>query len=162
VNEYIRALSVVVIDDEGNNLGEMPTPEALELAKTRQLDLIEVSPNTKPPVCRVMDYGKFQYQESKQKRLAQAKQKKVETKEVRMGIRTEAHDRDFKRSQVEKFLGKGDKVKIEIILKGREKAHQDLARKVILEFVALITVPYKVEEELKHFPGGFNILIIPQ
>jgi translation initiation factor IF-3 len=151
-----------VIDDEGNNLGEMPTSEALEMAKTRQLDLIEVSPNAKPPVCRVMDYGKFQYQESKQKRLAQAKQKKVETKEVRMGIRTEAHDRDFKRSQVEKFLGKGDKVKIEIILKGREKAHQDLARKVILEFVALITVPYKVEEELKRFPGGFNILIIPQ
>lgn len=140
----------------------MPTSEALEMAKTRQLDLIEVSPNAKPPVCRVMDYGKFQYQESKQKRLAQAKQKKVETKEVRMGIRTESHDRDFKRSQVEKFLGKGDKVKIEIILKGREKAHQDLARKVILEFVALITVPYKVEEELKRFPGGFNILIIPQ
>lgn len=140
----------------------MPTPEALELARTRQLDLIEVSPNAKPPVCRVMDYGKFQYQESKQKRLAQAKQKKVETKEVRMGIRTESHDRDFKRSQVEKFLGKGDKVKIEIILKGREKAHQELARKVILDFVALITVPYKVEEELKRFPGGFNILIIPQ
>ena len=152
---------VFVIDDEGKQLGEMSTIDAMALAKERMLDLVEVSPKAQPPVCRVMDYGKHLYQQSKQLRLAKAKQKKVEIKGVRLGLRTDTHDSDFKRAQSEKFLRQGDKVKIDIVLRGREKAHQDLARKNLQEFISAITVPYKVEDPIKRFPGGFNVIIAP-
>jgi translation initiation factor IF-3 len=140
----------------------MPTFEALALAKQKMLDLVEVAPNVVPPVCKIMDYGKFQYQQSKQKRIAQAKQKKIEIKGIRMRVQTEEHDRQFKQAQIEKFLKKGDKVKIEIVLKGREKAHADLARTNLQEFLKTITTPYKMEEEIKRYPGGFNVLIAPK
>ena len=139
----------------------MSTIDAMALAKERMLDLVEVSPKAQPPVCRVMDYGKHLYQQSKQLRLAKAKQKKVEIKGVRLGLRTDTHDSDFKRAQSEKFLRQGDKVKIDIVLRGREKAHQDLARKNLQEFISAITVPYKVEDPIKRFPGGFNVIIAP-
>jgi translation initiation factor IF-3 len=139
----------------------MPTIEALAMAKERLLDLVEVSPKAVPPVCRIMDYGKHLYQQSKQLRLAKAKQKKVEIKGVRLGLRTDTHDIEFKRAQSDKFLKQGDKVKIDIVLRGREKAHQDLARKNLQEFIAGITTPYKIEDPIKRFPGGFNVIIAP-
>lgn len=134
----------------------------MELAKERSLDLVEVFPKAQPPVCKILDYGKFQYQKSKQKRTAQAKQKKVDTKGIRIGIRTDEHDLNFKKNQADKFLRKGDKVKIEIVLRGREKAHQDLAREALKNFMSLISVPYRIEEDIKRFPGGFNAIIAPQ
>lgn len=152
---------VFVIDDEGKQLGEMSTLDAMALARERLLDLVEVSPKAQPPVCRVMDYGKHLYQQSKQLRLAKAKQKKIEIKGVRLGLRTDTHDMDFKRAQSEKFLKQGDKVKIDIVLRGREKAHQDLARKNLQDFITAITVPYKIEDHIKRFPGGFNVIIAP-
>jgi len=161
INDGIRAAVVFVIDDEGKQLGEMSTLDAMALARERMLDLVEVSPKAQPPVCRVMDYGKHLYQQSKQLRLAKAKQKKVEIKGVRLGLRTDTHDSDFKRAQSEKFLKQGDKVKIDIVLRGREKAHQDLARKNLQEFISGITVPYKIEDPIKRFPGGFNVIIAP-
>lgn len=139
----------------------MPTAEALAMAKERLLDLVEVSPKAVVPVCRIMDYGKHLYQQSKQLRIAKAKQKKIEIKGVRLGLRTDTHDMEFKRAQSEKFLKQGDKVKIDIVLRGREKAHQDLARKNLQEFISGITVPYKVEDPIKRFPGGFNVIIAP-
>ena len=161
INDGIRVPLVFVIDDGGKQVGEMSTIEAMALARERLLDLVEVSPKANPPVCRIMDYGKHIYQQSKQMRLAKAKQKKVEIKGVRLGIRTDVHDLEFKRTQSEKFLGHGDKVKIEIVLRGREKAHQDLARQNLQNFISAITVPYKTEEPIKRFPGGFNVLIAP-
>lgn len=151
----------MVIDDSGEMLGEMKTSDALSLAREKELDLVEVSPKANPPVCRIMDYGKQQYKQSKQMRLAKAKQKVTETKSIRIGLRTDTHDLEIKSGQIEKFLNKGNKVKIEIILKGREKAHQDLARKNIIAFLGQIKVPYKTEEEVKRFPGGFNVMIAP-
>lgn len=139
----------------------MPVQEAMNLAKESLLDLVEVSPKANPPVCRIMDYGKHLYQQSKQIRLAKAKQKKVDTKGIRLGIRTDTHDLEFKKNQAEKFLKQGDKVKIEIILKGREKAHQDLGRQNLQGFVSSISVPYKIEDQIKRFPGGFNVIIAP-
>ncbi len=124
--------------------------------------MVEVFPKAQPPVCKILDYGKFQYQKSKQKRTAQAKQKKVDTKGIRIGIRTDEHDLNFKKNQADKFLRKGDKVKIEIVLRGREKAHQDLAREALKNFMSLISVPYRIEEDIKRFPGGFNAIIAPQ
>lgn len=150
-----------MIDDEGKQIGEMSTFDALALAKEKMLDLVEVSPKAVPPVCRIMDYGKHLYQQSKQLRLAKAKQKKIEIKGVRLGLRTDTHDMEFKRAQSEKFLRQGDKVKIDIVLRGREKAHQDLARKNLQEFISGITVPYKIEDPIKRFPGGFNVIIAP-
>lgn len=151
----------MVIDENGTSLGEMFTSQALDLARERELDLVEVSPKALPPVCRIMDYGKHQYKQSKQQRLAKAKQKTVETKSIRIGIRTDEHDLEVKKGQIEKFLRKGNKVKMEIILKGREKAHQDLARENLQGFLKKIESPYKIEEDLKRFPGGFNIIIAP-
>jgi translation initiation factor IF-3 len=151
-----------VIDEDGTQLGVMSSYEALAIAKERLLDLVEISPTAKPPVLKIMDFGKFQYQKSKQDQKSKAKQKKVDIKGIRIGVRTDDHDLEFKKNQAEKFLKKGDKVKIEIILKGREKAHQDLGRRNLEEFVRSINFPYKIEQETKRFPGGFNIIIAPQ
>ena len=140
----------------------MNIEQALGIAREQELDLVEIAPKAQPPVCKIMDYGKYQYQQSKQDRLNKAKQKKVEVKGIRIGIRTDTHDLEFKKNQVEKFLTKGDKVKAEIVLRGREKAHQDLARKNLGDFLKTITVPYKTEQEMKRFPGGFNIIIAPE
>lgn len=126
------------------------------------MDLVEVSPKAAPPVCKISDYGKFQYQKNKQDRVSKTKQKKVETKGIRIGVRTDKHDLSFKKKQAEKFLSKGNKVKIDIVLRGREKAHQDLARKNITEFIASIEVTHRFEEEIKRFPGGFNATIAPE
>lgn len=161
INEQIRIPVVLVIDDEGNSLGEISTAEAIAIAKERALDLVEVSPKARIPVCKIMDYGKYLYQQSKQIRVAKAKQKKVEIKGIRLGIRTDKHDLDFKKNQAEKFLRQGNKVKIDIILRGREKAHQDLARTTLREFINVIETPYKLEEDIKRFPGGFNVIIAP-
>lgn len=150
-----------MIDDAGNQLGVMTPFEALQMAREREMDLVEVAPLAQPPVCKIMDYGKFQYQQSKQERMNKAKQKKVELKGIRIGVRTDDHDREFKKDQAEKFLTKGDKVKIEIILRGREKAHQDLARVILQNFLKSISVPYATEQEIKRFPGGFNVIITP-
>jgi len=160
-NEYIRIPIVFVIDESGKQLGEMSNTEALEIARERELDLVEVAPNAKPPVCKITNYGKFQYSQSKQDRLSKAKQKKIGTKGIRLGMRTDKHDLDFKKKQAEKFLSKGHKVKIELRLRGREKAHQDLAVKGIRSFVENIDIPYKIEDDIKKFPGGFNMIIAP-
>lgn len=151
----------MVIDENGISLGELSTFEAIAIARERSLDLVEVSPKARIPVCKIMDYGKYLYQQSKQLRVAKAKQKKVEIKGIRLGIRTDKHDLDFKKAQAEKFLRQGNKVKIDIILRGREKAHQDLARNTLKEFISIIETPYKIEEDVKRFPGGFNVIIAP-
>ena len=162
INEQIRALEVRVIDESGAQLGVMTPSEAMLIAREREMDLVEVAPLAKPPVCRVMDYGKFQYQQTKSEKNNKAKQKKVDTKGVRLGIRTDTHDLEIKKLQTEKFLDKGHKVKIEIRLRGREKAHMDLARANLQEFINSITQAYQVEEGIKRFPGGLNIILAPK
>jgi translation initiation factor IF-3 len=143
-------------------LGIMSSEEALVMARSQELDLVEIAPKANPPVLKIMDYGKFQYQQSKQERVAKGKQKKFDTKGIRIGIRTDTHDLEFKKSQAEKFLTKGNKVKIEIMLRGREKAHQDLARTTLVNFIKMISVPFKTEQEVKRFPAGFNTIICPE
>ncbi|HFC36149.1 MAG TPA: translation initiation factor IF-3 [Candidatus Moranbacteria bacterium] len=159
VNEHIRVPVVFVVDEKGEKLGEMETGKALEIAHERELDLVEVAPNAQPPVCKIISYGKFQYSQSKQDRLSKAKQKKTGTKGIRLGMRTDEHDLAFKKKQAEKFLSKGHKVKIELRLKGREKAHQDLAKENLRNFVESLDIPYKIEDDIKKFPGGFNVVI---
>lgn len=162
INEQIRIPVVRLIDAAGENRGEISTEEALALAKQEELDLVEVSPQAKPPVCRILDYGKFQYQQTKQVQQAKAKQKKVETKGIRIGLRTDTHDLEFKKSQAEKFLSKGNKVKIEILLRGREKALPQKAVEALKNFLKTIAIPHTMEEDIKRFPAGFHVIITPQ
>lgn len=161
-NEKILSPQVFLIDENNVSLGAMDTAKALDLSREHGYDLVEVSPKADPPVCRMIDFGKFQYQQAKQEQQAKSKQKKVDTKGVRIGLRTDTHDLAFKKVQSEKFLKKGHKVKIEIVLRGREKAHQVLAKQSLKEFLASIEVPHTVEDEIKSFPGGFNTLIAPE
>ncbi|MFH0969323.1 MAG: translation initiation factor IF-3 [Patescibacteria group bacterium] len=162
INEFVRVPKVMLIDNQGKNLGEMETWKALELARERELDLVEVFPKAYPPVCKIMDYGKRQYQQSKQARLAQAKQKKVELKGIRIGLKTDEHDLTFKKNQADKFLSKGNKVKIELVLKGREKMHRDLGRKNLESFISGLSTPHKFEEPIKGTPQGFNVIVAPE
>ncbi|MEI8103459.1 MAG: translation initiation factor IF-3 [Candidatus Moraniibacteriota bacterium] len=162
VNEMIRVPEVFLIDSEGVSHGVLPIEEALALAKAVELDLVEVSPKAEPPVCKILNFGKFQYQVAKQEQHAKTKQKKIETKGIRIGLRTDTHDLDFKRSQAEKFLKKGQKVKVEIVLKGREKYLPDRAHEAFVAFLQSIQFPYKTEEEIKRFPAGFHTTIVPE
>lgn len=131
------------------------------MARERELDLVEIVPNTRPPVVKIMDFGKFQYQKAKEEQQQRSKQKKTEIKGLRIGFRTDEHDIDVRKKQAEKFLSQGNKVKIEIRLRGREKAHQGLAREALNNFVKSISVANKIEQEIKRFPGGFNVVITP-
>ncbi len=150
-----------LIDEEGQQVGVIPTDQALEMARQRELDLVEIVPNVRPPIVKIMDYGKFQYQKAKEEQQQRAKQKKTEVKGIRLGLKTDDHDLEVRRKMAEKFLSQKNKVKIEIRLRGREKAHQPLARQTLSNFILSISAPNKIEQEIKKFPGGFNVIIAP-
>lgn len=128
VNERIRIREVRLIDDEGNQVGIVPTFEALQMARDKGLDLVEVAPNAMPPVCRLMDYGKFRYEQSRKDRESRKNQHVVELKEVRIRPKIDDHDLETKGRQAAKFLDGGDKVKVTVVFRGREMAHPDIGR----------------------------------
>ena len=132
------------------------------MAREKELDLVEIVPNVRPPVVKIMDFGKYQYQKAKEEQQQKAKQKKTEVKGIRLGLKTDDHDLDVRRKQAEKFLSQGNKVRIEIRLRGREKAHQSLARSTLNNFIASISFPNRIEQEIKKFPGGLNAIIAPK
>ena len=125
----------------------MKIEDALSLAAKKELDLAEVSPNLNPPVCKIMDFGKYLYKIAKQKRRQDAKQKNVEIKSVRVSMRAEKHDLEFKAKNTVKFMKQGNKVKIDMILKGREKAHFDFASKKIENFLNIVSEISKMDKE---------------
>jgi len=161
-NEKITAPVVFLIGADGQPVGEIPTEKAIGMAREEELDLIEVSPQADPPVCKLLDFGKFQYSQSKKEQQNKSNQKKVDVKGVRIGLRVDRHDLLFKRDQAEKFLGKGHKVRIELLLRGREKAMRDRAKEAMREFVGMIGIPHKVEEDIKGIRNGITILIAPE
>ena len=128
VNERIRALEVRVIGRDGQQLGILPVKKAIELATQEHLDLVEVAPNADPPVCKIMDYGKFKYEESKKKQQAKKQQVVVHLKEIKMRPSTDEHDYQTKLKHVRSFLEDGDRVKITIRFRGREMAHKDIGQ----------------------------------
>ncbi len=162
VNNHITAETVKVVDETGQMLGEMARDKAIELAQERGLDLVEVYPKADPPVCRIADFGKIQYQKSKELRARNAAKKKLSTKGVRIGLKTGQNDLAFKQRQVDKFLLKGHKVRIEICLRGRERAHQDAAKENLSAFVEKLSTPHTTEEEIKKVPRGFQTIIAPE
>lgn len=130
-NERIRAREVRVIDENGEQLGVMAPFEALKMARERSLDLVEISPNATPPVCKIQDYGKFLYEKDKSDRAARKKQKVIVIKEVKFSVTVDEHDYQTKKNQAVRFLGEGDKVKASLRFKGRQMAHRDLGYKII-------------------------------
>lgn len=131
VNEEIDAPQVRVVDADGEMAGVLSVQEGIELAYESGLDLVEVSPNADPPVCKVLDYGKYKYEEQKKKNEARKKQKVIEVKEIKMRPGIDVHDYDVKMRSVRRFLEDGDKVKLTIRFRGREMAHQELGMKVL-------------------------------
>ncbi|WP_317891458.1 translation initiation factor IF-3 [Edaphobacter acidisoli] len=130
-NERIRAREVRVIDENGEQLGVMAPFEALKIARERSLDLVEISPNAVPPVCKIQDYGKFLYEKDKSERAARKKQKVITIKEVKFSVTVDEHDYQTKKNQALRFLTEGDKVKASLRFKGRQMAHRDLGYKII-------------------------------
>lgn len=127
----IRAKEIRVIDENAGQLGIMTPEEALALARARDLDLVEVAPGANPPVCRIMNYGKFQYQKSKRAHEAKKHQKQVVIKEIKFRPKTEEHDFQFKKNNIVRFLTDGNKAKASIVFRGREMTHQELGRKLM-------------------------------
>ena len=120
-----------MIDENGEQLGVMPPFEALKMARERSLDLVEISPNAVPPVCKIQDYGKYLYEKDKSERAARKKQKVITIKEVKFSVTVDEHDYQTKKNQAVRFLGEGDKVKASLRFKGRQMAHRDLGYKII-------------------------------
>ncbi len=144
-NERIRAREIRVIDDEGQQLGIMPPYEALKKAREKNLDLVEISPTAQPPVCRIMDYGKYLYQQEKKEREAKKHQKTITVKEVKFRINVDDHDYETKKNHVLRFLGEGDKVKATIFFRGREMTRTGLGRQ-ILERLIKDVEPHSIVE----------------
>lgn len=159
-NEMIKVPEVRVIDEEGAALGVLPIQKALDLAKERGYDLVEVSPKAVPPVCRFLDYGQFKYQKEKEMRIQKARAKKVEIKGIRLSAKMGQHDLDIRRTQSEGFLEEGNKLKIEIMLRGREKEHGDLAVKRIDDFIKALGTKYELFVEQPVTRSGGNVSAI--
>ncbi|MHC4829625.1 MAG: translation initiation factor IF-3 [Planctomycetota bacterium] len=151
VNEQIRIPQLRVVDEEGEQLGILDRNEALDIARERGLDLVEVAPNARPPVCRIMDYGKFKYEESKKAKRAKQKQTQQRVKTVKFRPKTEEHDYAFKKKHIMEFLDEGSKVKVVVMFRGREMAYVELGERIIqrlledLKDVALLDDDPKLE-----------------
>jgi translation initiation factor IF-3 len=124
-----------VIDDAGQQLGIMPPQQALAIARQKGLDLVEVSATATPPVCRIMDFGRFQYLEQKRARQAKKHQKTIEIKEIKFRPKVDVHDYDFKKKHIERFLSEGDKVKATVFFRGREIAHPEIGRRILEKLI---------------------------
>ena len=134
INEEIKATEVRVIDETGEQLGIIQQEEALDIAEEKELDLVNVSPNAKPPVCKILDYGKFKYDQQKREKEARKKQKTIQVKEIRLSAAIEEHDIDVKAKRACKFLEAGDKVKVMFRFRGRERSHKEVAYAVLEKF----------------------------
>ena len=159
VNERIRALDVQVISSDGKNLGTLQIKKAIEIAKSEGLDLIEISPNANPPVCKIMDVGKYKYDQQKKASKAKKNQKKVELKEIKLRPVTEVHDYTFKIKNAQKFLAKGDKVKFTIKFKGRELQHVNLGNQLMDKIKVDMENVGKIELQPK-FDGKQMIMVV--
>lgn len=158
INNQIRVPEVQLIDDVGNQLGPISILEALRLAKEKNLDLVEVGPQMKPPIAKIMDYGKYIYRKEKQEKGA-VKQKDQEIKTVRVGFKTGEHDLKFKSEQIDDFLKDGHPVRVELTLRGREKALAYMGRTKLENFLKLISEPYIIQSPASRSPYGWLTVI---
>jgi translation initiation factor IF-3 len=158
VNERIRVSQVRLVDENGEMLGVKATKEALEIARDRGFDLVEVSPNASPPVCRIMDYGKYKYEQSKKAKRARKKQHTMQVKEIKMRPKIEAHDYGFKMNHARKFLEHNNKVKFSLIFRGREVTHPDIGLNILKRVAEDLTEMATVEVGPKR--EGMTIMMV--
>ena len=163
INNYIRAKEVRVISETGEQLGVMNIFQAIDLAKSKDLDLIQVTEKVEPPVCRIANYGKYLYQQQKKEK-KMAKPKGGELKEIRLTFNISPHDMEVRANQAKKFLDGGDKIKINMSLRGREKAMGGFATDKVKLFLENLNslIPIKTERELKREPRGFTMIVSKQ
>ena len=163
VNELIRARMVRLISAEGEQLGILPAKEALSTAKDEGLDLVEVAPNSDPPVCRIMDYGKFKYQAAKKGQGVRKKSRSVQVKEIKLRPNTEDHDLGFKIKNAKRFLAKKDRVKVSVFFRGREMAYMDAGFKLLERVAEEVKDEGTVEEEPKREARNrIAMIIVPK
>jgi len=161
VNEQIRVPEVFLVDEAGTPIGRISNREALDRARQAELDLVEVSPNTNPPVCKIVDFGKFKYELEKQARKQRARNKGQDMKEIRLSFRIEKNDLGIKLKKARSFLEKQHKLKVTLRLHGRELSYQDLAKQKILTFIDQLKDIAKVEQELKKLGKNYFVLLAP-
>jgi translation initiation factor IF-3 len=159
INQRIRAKEVRVIDPDGEQIGIIPTKEALEAAAEAGLDLVEVSPNAKPPVCKIMDYGRYRYEQTKKKQEAKKKQSTFQLKEIKVRPKTGEHDLQVKIGHIKKFIGNKDKVKVSVIFRGREITLSELGRKVLQKIIEETEEVAMVEQNPK-FEGRILVMVL--
>ncbi len=151
INEQIRDKEVRVVSESGEQLGIMSSKEAMKLAREAELDLVKIAPNAKPPVCKIIDYGKYRYEMARKEKEARKKQKVVEVKEIRLSPNIDTNDINTKMNNARKFLGKGDKVKVTLRFRGREMSHMAESRYILDDFfeglkeIAVVDKPAKLE-----------------
>lgn len=150
-----------VIDNEGNQLGVMPPYEALKVAREKALDLVEVSPTAQPPVCRIMDFGKYLYEQEKKERAAKKHQHVIIVKEVKFRINVDEHDYETKKNHVLRFLGQGDKVKATIFFRGREMTRQPLGRKILERLITELGDKAIVEFRPRQEGNTMHVILAP-
>ena len=161
INEEIREKEVRLVDDEGNQLGVVPKMQAIDLAISKKLDLVNVAPNAKPPVCRIMDYGKYRYEQEKKEKEARKKQKVINIKELRFTPNIEDHDLNTKANRAIDFLKNGDRVKVSVRFRGREMGHTDLGREVLDKFYDLIS-EYGVVDKKPKMEGRSLVMFLSE
>jgi translation initiation factor IF-3 len=161
INQQIRISPVRVIDPEGEQIGILPVERALEIAMEQGLDLVEVAPMARPPVCRIMDYGKFKYEEQRKAREARKKQHHVQLKEVKMRPGIEEHDFDFKTRHARRFLEEGNKVKVTMMFRGRQMAHPELGREVLDRVVEELSDVAKLESSPMMEARSMTMVLAP-
>lgn len=161
INEEIREKEVRLVDDEGNQLGVVPKNQAIDLAISKKLDLVNVAPNAKPPVCRIMDYGKYRYEQEKKEKEARKKQKVINVKELRFSPNIEDHDLNTKANRAIDFLKNGDRVKLSVRFRGREMGHTDLGREVLDKFYDLIS-EYGVVDKKPKMEGRSLVMFLSE
>ncbi len=162
INEFIRAKEVRVIAPDGTNLGVMPLKEALAKAREYGMDLIEITAKANPPVTRIMDYGKFQYERKKKAREIRRGARTVETKNIQVKIGTSEHDRRLKAQRIAEWLEEGNRVKVDLFLFGRYKyMDEQFLKERLQQFLAIIPASYKIADEMKKSPKGYTVTIEP-
>jgi len=161
INERIGVREVRVVGEDGEQLGVLPTRDALLRARELGFDLVEVAPKSRPPVCRIMDYGKYKYELSKKAKQARKRQHQVVVKEIKLRPKIETHDYDFKKKHIIEFLEHGDKVKVTLMFRGREMAHTDLGRKLLVQLASELVALAKVEAAPKQEGRNMTMLLTP-
>ena len=162
INEEIREKEVRLIDVDGGQIGVVPIRKAMDIAYEKKLDLVKVAPNARPPVCRIMDYGKYKYEMAKKEKEARKNQKVINVKEVRMTPNIEKHDLNVKAKRAIQFLNNGDKVKVSVRFRGREMGHTDAGRKVLLEFAEIISEYGIIDKRPKMEGRNMTMHLVPK